>query len=297
MLSRIKILVLVMVAYSFSCTIGNQKNKIVPPDLDEFISEVFDSTLIDELNIALNNYIDTSLKYSLEETYYIQRSDDWKILEPILINSSYNRSLSIVAKRHIGEDDAGVDISWLCGFRYLDQWYFFGNGEYLPLQLDIPENKLMTYDEIQNWAEKKEMQGYLIYDKHSKEWTINDHYFKRYMDNINYAPIIEQVGYREFYDGPYEYWSQRYMYFVQMSRRLIELTKIEWKRQDELFTLGKLTQQEYDDLLSLRNPKTSEQWKNREEFYNVNRKDSILNQLYKDLRGEIPPKKKNISTN
>ena len=117
------------------------------------------------------------------------------------------------------------------------------------------------------------------------------------MDNINYAPIIEQVGYREFYDGPYEYWSQRYMYFVQMSRRLIELTKIEWKRQDELFTLGKLTQQENDDLLSLRNPKTSEQWKNREEFYNVNRKDSILNQLYKDFRGGIPPKKKNISTN
>ena len=259
------------------------------PDIRDYVNETFSIDEVQDVEDALQGFIDTSMFYNLWMTNDMERAES-EILEPTLINSTYTRSLSILANRSIREKDGSVSIGWIVGFRHEGDWYFFRTSKNLYLQVGVVKKAIMSFDDLHNWAHEKEMRGYLKYEGDSCNWKINDDYFKNYMDNIEYAPEMQQLGSEGFKEGPDSYWTTRYMLFQKMMQRRINLTKNEWKRQDELFEDGMISEEVYNHYLKLRIPTSDDEWDEVEEFHKIFRKDSMIRSFMNELIGELPKK-------
>ena len=80
------------------------------------------------------------------------------------------------------------------------------------------------------------------------------------------------------------------MLYQQIMQRKINLTKNEWKRQDELFEDCMISEEVYNDYLKLRTPKSNNEWDEVEEFQQIFRKDSMIRSLINEFNGELPKK-------
>jgi len=153
----------------------------------------------------------------------------------------------------------------------------------------VDTRRLLTFEEIQQWAEDREFKGYLIYDDDREEWKINDAFFTRYMDNHEYVlwnEVLER-GHYDFSDKTDSFWVHRYNLFELARQREIELTQMKWQSEDSLYEAGQLSEAEWQRLVNSRNPVTDEDWKIVKEFQKTFKKDSVLIEIHKERQGSL----------
>ncbi len=241
------------------------------PSLAEVQKSTFSQSQIDEVNREMVAWIDMMQDYKMGMVNTLKVAE-WRIHQPIGIRSDYKRVVAILMKRHKNDNEKTMKNSmlWVCGFKYKEKWYFFLPSESMSLPSDYyggEKYKALSWEKLESIAEK-EMKGYIKYSKKEKKWVINDLWIRGYMDNGTYlATEDDQISDKEIMALPEEYWIQRYMPSRIMGQRAREVIDRDKTRDDQKYREGLYSEEEWTQILKLRDPKTPEDWKLKSKYH------------------------------
>ena len=245
----------------FSCSLFKPPR----PSLTEVQNITFSQAQIDEVNQEMVEWIDMMQDYKMGMVNVL-RAGEWKIHQPIGIRSDYKRVVAIQTLRSENDHETTMKnyMLWICGFRYKEKWYFFRPSESMAIPSEYyggEKYKALSWEKLESIAEK-EMKGYIKYSKKEKKWVINDLWIRGYMDNGTYlATEDDQISDKEIMALPEEYWIRRYMPFQVVSERVMERIDEDRETEDINYKNGSYSNEEWDQILKLRNPKTENDWK------------------------------------
>lgn len=246
----------------------------------EFISDRYPNGELDQLDSDYRSYIDIGLEYHLSYVRVYERSES-KLLDTFFVNSSLNRALLLIATRSEGEEHINSSIQPEMAFLHNEKWYFLPtDGVHMIQAADAGTTRLMTFEELAEYARAKLLKGYLLRDLVSDEIRINDLFFRNYMDNNDLMRLGEKIPWDSLGYVPDSFWTNKYMSYIEFLERRIELIREERVEQDSLRTMGQIDDQEWAFIQRMRNPQTHQDWRKIDSIHRGFNKDSTMRILW-----------------
>lgn len=264
---------LIVIFFMCSCNIFRPKK---PTNVDVAM-EHFTNVQYDQLDKAINEWIDTSLEYNIRGMRHISNSN-WLLIDPIYIRSDYRRAIGLLLRWDNEVDSKLNSLTWICGFRHNEEWYFYRPSVSQPIYKKINNQKYDPLKDKNNLSTIKDYtKGYLKYDKVSREWVINDRWFRGFMDNASRLDKSERdLTDEQILALPDEYWIDKYMDYQRMHNRYLELIKANREEEDQKRAQGVYTEAEWSEIMRLRKAETYEDWKELREKRKIFFQDSIM---------------------
>ncbi len=106
---------------------------------------------------------------------YGKQNNDWTVDSLICINKKNDKIITVIHKRCLQSDCKMDDIQYLYGAKILSNWYFFVG----PTIVNYQEKKgtATSFEKLHEIAMDEVFSGYLIENKKTGEWEINEAFF------------------------------------------------------------------------------------------------------------------------
>lgn len=285
MLVRISVLTMLF-ALVLSCRSREVENTIateVEVDIVQFIKERYSNSELDQLQSDFIEYLSIGKKYNLAYARSYERFES-SLLDTFFVNTSLNRALLLIATRSEGDVYINSSIKPRMAFLNGDKWHFLSaDGVHMIQAADVGTTSLLTFEELAEYAREKLLKGYLIRDPISEEVKINDLFFKNYMEYSG------SLGSRGVSSDSIQYlsdsfWTNRYMDFIRIWDRRIEVIEERRVMQDSLRAIGEIDDNEWTFIQRMRNPQNHKDWRRMDSIYKKLDQDSTIQLLMDKAR-------------
>lgn len=255
MRNKVLFYVLVYVSFLMSCNLK--------PSEKEVVEQEFTFDQIRVIKTGMLERHDTLSYYNISDSRSLINTN-WTIIDPIFINNSYTRAVALIPNWIRKNDKIYNSLIWICGYRYYGDWYFFSPTETQILaRHDSPSE---DYDPLK-WrpvssAIQDYTKSYLKYNYLKFKWEINDDWFRGFMDNRDYLRSDHyHYSDQKILELPDSYWIERHMPYEVMEIRGLDKLKELRKEENAKYRRGEYSEEEWEAIQKIRNPKSSEDWK------------------------------------
>jgi len=262
---------------------------------EEITTKYFSEIQIEKANNDLNQWLEESVKYLPPYALHLHKKE-MKVL--IHINTAYSRLVAFVPNWRFTEGNTYTSMIWIYGFYSDNKWRFCSPNE--TQHMVAKDEASQDFDPLV-WSKTRKVidsytKGYIKYSLTRNEWFINDDWFYGYLDTPHHVAVEDRGKYsdKEVRNLPESYWISRYKESYKYQEFLLSKTIAIWEEEDLRHINKEFSDEEWNKILSRRNPKTKEDYRSIKKFYKEvlkNNNDSIyvdlMNAMFPGYREEV----------